>query len=104
MYLRLTQEAFESIRPLMYRMSPERLQNAYAVLVEGLDCSEVASAAGVDYKIVHRAAMRVYERWIQHSKGTPQGWVQVTCLAPADVARAFLSDVEQARKLMGVPG
>ena len=98
--LRLEPEAFEAVKPLLFRMSNERLHDAYEVLVKGRDCGEVAKDAGVDYQIVHRAVKRVYERWEETSGSLPKGWVQVCCAAPAGLANAFLREVKMSRELM----
>ena len=101
MDLRLNPESFEVVRPLLFRMSPERLKDAYEVLVNGRDCREVAVNSGVAYQIVYRAAKRVYERWEQTTESLPEGWVQVSCAAPAGLASAFLGQVKLSRQLMG---
>jgi hypothetical protein len=43
---------------------------------------------------------RVYERWEQTTERLPEGWVQVSCAAPAGLASAFLGQVKLSRQLM----
>lgn len=112
---RLTAAEFEAVRPLV-RISPERIEAARAVLVDGETMAATAERHGWKSRnTVFAAVESVWQAVDRHREsqaaaagaGTllPPGWEHVTLIAPRSLIARFRADVaaEAAKLEVGSP-
>lgn len=102
---RMSANEFEALRPLM-SISKDRQDAARMALVDG----QTLQGIGNIYKLTRQAVgssvsavWKVYERWQESQRATatisediPEGWEQITIIAPSELIAKFKSEVAQA--------
>jgi len=114
--LRLTQAEFDTLLPLLKRMSADRIESARLVLVEGLTYEAAARMRAGEQRYTRQAVgdavrivKRVHEDYLAtqaaaERAGTiaPPGWETVTLTAPSNLIAEFRARVAELADLAGV--
>jgi len=101
---RLTEREFASVRPLL-RISPERQDAAYAVLVANESYTTVAAQYGCSRQSIGDAVNSVWDTYqkvlasqaAEDDALIPPGWERVTLVAPTEIISAFRNVINAFR-------
>lgn len=102
---RLTEREFASVRPLL-RISPERQDAAYAILVANKSYTTVAAEYGCSRQSIGDAVNSVWDTYqrvlasqaAEEDDATiPPGWERVTLVAPTEIIAAFRNVISAFR-------
>ncbi|OHX36525.1 hypothetical protein BJL95_13110 [Methylomonas sp. LWB] len=101
---RLTEREFASVRPLL-RISPERQDAAYAVLVANESYTTVAAQYGCSRQSIGDAVNSVWDTYqkvlasqaAEDDSLIPPGWERVTLVAPTEIISAFRNVINAFR-------
>ena len=104
---RLTESEFAAVRPLL-RISQERQEAAYSVLVANESYTTVAGRYGCSRQAIGDAVNSVWDTYqrvlashaAEDDTLIPPGWERVTLVAPAEIISAFRHVVNAFRHEM----
>ena len=110
---RLTEAEFASVRPLL-KISEERINAAYAAMVEGRSMTAISEEAGWCRQAVSKVVgvvWKTFERYQESQReaakaGTllPPGWEQVTLIAPSHLIEKFRREIAESLGPTARPG
>ena len=88
--VKLTHEEFELCRPFLYRISKERQDIAYKILVMGIPPTVISNEYDISRQLLNQLITNVLKKMDklkpeEEDVSTPHGWVKSTFFAPAAV-------------------
>jgi len=103
----MTAVEFEAVRPLLKKMSADRIEAAHAALVDGETLQAMGDRFGWSRQSVNdavRKVWRVLENYNESQRAAaeavaaslPRGWEQVTLIAPRRLIAKFRGEIAQA--------
>ena len=106
---RMTAAEFQMVRPLLKKMSDERIEAARAALVEGETLQVLGDRYGWTRQAAGDAVSAVWRTVESYREGQqaaasagtllPPGWEQVTLIAPSYLIERFRNEIAQAAPL-----
>ncbi len=104
---RVSAAEFDSVRPLL-KISPERIEAARAVLVQGLTLQSVGERYGWSRQSVGDAVASVWRTLESYRESQrlasladtllPPGWDRVTLIAPTQLIERFRNEIAELAK------
>jgi len=106
----LTEDQFNLVRPLL-KISEQRIQAAYLVMVEGYTISKVSRDFGWPRQSLHKSILVVWETYQANEDAflkasmakritlLPPGWQEVTIIAPADMIERFRKAIDDCTNI-----
>jgi hypothetical protein len=105
----MTAVEFEAVRPLLKKMSADRIEAAHAALVDGETLQAMGDRFGWSRQSVDDAVRKVWRTLENYNESQraaadavaaslPRGWEQVTLIAPRRLIARFLGEIAQASR------
>lgn len=105
----MTAVEFEAVRPLLKKMSADRIEAAHAALVDGETLQAMGDRFGWSRQSVDDAVRKVWRALENYNESQraaaeavaaslPRGWEQVTLIAPRRLIAKFLGEIAQASR------
>ena len=106
----MTAVEFEAVRPLLKKMSADRIEAAHAALVNGETLQAMGDRFGWSRQAVNDAVRKVWRALENYNESQraaadavaaslPRGWEQVTLIAPRRLIAKFRGEIAQASRL-----